>query len=162
MGALVSRVSASPIVRFGAWFAAVLFVLVGLVCGVVSFQNFRRARETAGWPSVRGEILNVEVKLTGGYYYPTVSYAYTVGGRELIGDRIRVKDNGSDSYDIAEEGIEGLAQGNVVEVYFNPSDPAESVLQPGAGYQEHAMLVISVVTFVMGVAAILWVRRSGL
>jgi hypothetical protein len=84
----------------------------------------------------------------------------TRSGGEFTGHRIRASDGEYGSRDGAVRAIQGLAPGQRVAVYFDPDEPARSVLRPGAGSQEYIQLLVSVVMFSLGFALVLALWRS--
>jgi hypothetical protein len=107
-------------------------------------------------------ITKAEVGIRGvSSYYPDVLYSYGVGGRDFIGHRIRTRDFDYNVRDGAAQAIEGLAPGQRVAVHFDPSDPAQSVLRPGAGPQEYLLLIVPTLMLVIGLAGIRSLLRGG-
>jgi hypothetical protein len=161
MDLLMKQRRMSPLERFGRLFFAFWLLMAGPVCGLVSYMKFQEARATRTWPSVWGMIVVSHVAIDDEkHYYPDVEYEYSVGDRELTGTRIAYSKPIYDSPEGAANYVEELAPGKAVRVYCDPNDPSHSVLEPGAGYQERAMLVISVVTFLMGLGVVYWMWRD--
>ena len=50
--------------------------------------------------------------------------------------------------------------GQRIAVYYELHDPSESVLEPGAGYQEYALLGVPVILLVMGTILLIRIRRT--
>lgn len=143
----------SPIVRFGLWFGSIFAMLSGSVSGSLLLNIALKARATGAWPSVPGVITRADVdRRAASSYYADVSYLYEVGGREFTGHRIRTSDFGYNSRDAVVQTMQGLAPGQRVAVHFDPGDPAQSVLQPGAGSQEYMLLVVPAVVLTTGIA----------
>jgi hypothetical protein len=152
----------SPIVRFGAGLAAVLFVIGGPVSGYFLTQILLEARASATWPSVMGKLTKVEVGETEvGRYYSDVTYLYQVGERQFTGSRIRASDGEYNIRDGAVQAIDGLTVGAPVSVFYNPTNPQQAVLRPGAGVVEYLLLLVPVVMFAIGVwlLRLLWQTR---
>jgi hypothetical protein len=90
------------------------------------------------WPSTIGKVLSSEVgdmfhRTDGdGDFHHAIRYEYVVEGRRYVGNRVYVGPRLH--YDFASE-VEPLAkafsEGASTRVYFDPSRPAYSVLQPG-------------------------------
>jgi hypothetical protein len=153
--------SSSTIVRFGGWFFSILFVISAPVGGYFLFQIYLMAKASEAWPSVPGLITKAKVAQTSvGRYYADVTYNYTVRGQKLRGTRVRASDGEYDFRDGAVQAIKGLASGQTVEVYFDPAAPTQSVLQPGVGFQERALLCVPVVMLSIGIAGIVWLLLS--
>ena len=63
-------------------------------------------------------------------YSPNIKYRYRIAGKEHIGDCYR-HGQGASSDDSACKIVSEHPVGKEVAVYFNPVDPADSLLQPG-------------------------------
>jgi Protein of unknown function (DUF3592) len=154
--------NSSPIVSFGHRFGAIVLVISGSISGYFLFQKCLSARATGAWPSVSGLITKAEVGTRGvSSYYADVSYSYEVGGREFTGHRIDRSNFGYSARDGAEQAIQGLAPGQWVAVHFDPSDPAQSVLRPGAGAQDYLLLLVPILSLFIGLAGIRSLLRGG-
>lgn len=121
-----------------------------------------KARKARLWPTTKANITSCEVKedilrsSTGSIlnvYYVEISYDYTVNGVPLTGHRITL---GSPHYDYqsASSIHDRFAVGSEVDVYYDPKNPANSVLVP---YAKHAMrsLVPGIFFLAIGVAIII-------
>ena len=145
----------SPILTFGYWFGAIVLVFSGSISGYSLLQMCLTARATGAWPSVPGVITRAEVGIRGvSSYYADVSYSYEAGGREFTGHRIDRSNFGYSGRDGAAQAIQGLAPGRSVAVHFDPSDPAQSVLRPGAGAQDYLLLLVPIIMISIGLAGI--------
>lgn len=153
--------------------AYVVLILCNLFGGLAVYAGWRdycRAKATADWPSTAGEIVSAET--VGGYtdsvksYWvvrPVVSYAYNVGGQELIGDRLTFKPRQrrlERSEQAAQETIAQYKKGQQVRVFYSPDDPTQSVLEPGSA---DGLLVPSLIgLLIMGFATTFVVSAAGL
>lgn len=156
-----SNPSQSPVVRFGMGLAAGLFILSGPVSGYFLTKILLQSRASASWPSTEGVIAKAQVSDLGMRRYAAdVSYTYTVEGHALSGSRIRVSDGESESRDAIAQELKGLTVGQAVPVYYDPANPHDSVLRPGARFQEYAILVVPLGLLAIGVGAISLLRRT--
>ncbi len=53
-----------------------------------------------------------------------------------------------------------LSPGQKVSVFYNPADPQQSMLKPGAGFSEYALLGVPVVSLILGLVTFYIVSRS--
>jgi hypothetical protein len=157
----------SPLVRFGLGLVAFLLILGAPVSGYFFTKIFLEARATANWPSVKGMLTKARVAEIGfGRYHADVAYSYRVGPNDYTGSRVRLSDGEYDVRDGAAQAIDGLTAGRPVSVFYNPSNPQQSVLRSGVGFQEYALLFVPVPMFGIG-ATYFWLlwrprrRRSG-
>ena len=118
------RVGGSLLVFVGA------LVFLGYMARVYS-----QAEAVRQWPTAQGEILKTWVSVRSDSeddeYVPEVRYRYTVEGQTYTGDRLRAAPVSAGSRNGAERMLAAYPQGAVVRVYYNPQNPAESVLEPG-------------------------------
>jgi len=94
-----------------------------------------RQIQAIGFPNVPGQILNSKIKEERGHggsrsYRVEVEYAYRVAGIRHVCTTYR-KGYWSGPRRIAEALAASLPQGKVVDVYYNPRDPADAVLKTG-------------------------------
>lgn len=131
------------------------------VSGYFLTKVFLEARATVSWPSVTGMLTKAEVVGAGvGRFRAAVAYSYRVGVVDFTGSRIRASDGDYDIRDGAVQELDGLIVGRPVAVYYNPSNPRQSVIHPGVGFQEYAPLFVPVVMLGIGIVGFWQLRRS--
>ncbi len=132
------------------------------VSGYFLTKIFLEARASANWPSVTGTLTRTQV-LEGelGRYYTDISYTYNIGNDQFIGTRIRTSDGQYNVHNGEVQAIAGLIEGNTVTVYYNPSDPAQSVLKNGVSPEEYVLLFIPLVMLGFGVLIFWRLHKSG-
>lgn len=100
--------------------------------GFVLWSLYRHVRAT-GYAQLPGVITHSEVEVhrgDGTTYGVDVKYEYRVGHETFIGERYRYGDTSSTD-DYAERVVAAPPVGKQVPVYYNPYDPADSVLLTG-------------------------------
>ena len=114
--------------------------------GYAHFRAVGKAKAAEVWPTAVGRVISSEVVEeestdreggTSTWYNPVVAYAYSAGGRELTGRRLRFGNYRSASRKKAEAALAPYPVGAAPAVRYNPSDPAECVLEtskPGPLY----------------------------
>jgi hypothetical protein len=135
-----------------------LVVLLAVFLAPLAYSIWRtHASQT--WPSTVGTIL--ESGTTQNYrgrVHPSVKYSYAVGGAAYEGWTIQL----SAEYAGAAQARE-IAQrfrAGPVQVYYDPNNPAEAVLQPGGNARvQWFMLGIGSLIFGVGLLALLFLRR---
>ena len=96
---------------------------------------------------------------TSTWYNPAVTYAYSAGGRELTGRRLRFGNYRSASRRKAEAALAPYPAGAAPAVRYNPENPAECVLEttkPGPLY-----LIMALFGFLFVGFAIYWLSNLG-
>ena len=122
-----------------------LFILVFFIGGVSAvifgIRNRKKAQESTGWPSVDGVITKTwtnesrdtdEDGFTSYSYTPKWQYQYQLGGQTYSSEQVTF--GGEKSYSNrkkAEQELIKYPQNGRVRVYYNPQDPADSVLVRG-------------------------------
>jgi hypothetical protein len=115
-----------------------VFVLTGLVPIWLAARTFAKDRAIAGWPRAPGRVTKSAVtsstssaKDQRGYmqsytvYEPAVEFTYTVGDRELEGNRLARNVMPSTSV----PDISRYPAGADVMVYYDPNDPKTAYLE---------------------------------
>jgi hypothetical protein len=106
---------------------------VALVDGTLASGLYRRAR-AAYYATTTGVVTRSTVRVSRGdsstSYAPELRYTYEVGGRKFTGtrDRFDFYDRGKDEADVL---VAAHPVGARVTIYFDPANPAESLLHPG-------------------------------
>ncbi len=115
-----------------------------------AWQELRRSRQRRRWPQAEGRVMLSEVRAStvrvrrgssaGSYrqavrYQPRVVYEYQVGGRLYRGETLSTGTVMFHSEPApAEREAQRYAPGQAVTVFYNPTDPMESNLDPRAGW----------------------------
>ncbi|QOI99391.1 MAG: DUF3592 domain-containing protein [Phycisphaeraceae bacterium] len=116
-------------IGFGA-----IFALAG---GIMFAQIERTARSASSWAVTRGVIRRSEIRFqhnpsntTGGCWVPVIEYDFEVAGELRHGDRIApAGDMGLSIKSIVEAKIAPYDVNDVVEVRYDPKDPARCCLE---------------------------------
>ncbi len=138
-------------------------VLLGILWvagfGFAHFRAVAKAKAAETWPTATGRVLACEVveeessDRDGGtttWYNPVVTYAYTAGGRELTGRRLRFGIYRFGSRQKAEAALAAYPVGASPAVRYNPEKPEECVLEtkkPGPIYLIMALFGLLFVGF---------------
>jgi hypothetical protein len=141
--------------------------VVVLVFGTIFF-DLPKAIASIGWSTTEGVVISSEVREeccgedTEGWW-PSVSYQYSVSGAEYVSDNIEVQDVGSSNTDsFAQEVIQRYPVGKRVQVYYNPQDPAVSVLEPGIPNNDVGFWGVLIVAVIGGGVVFLVIGLLGL
>ncbi len=118
----------------GLTFALVAAILIG-----IGWINHRRAQASQQWPMVLGRVTGARVEANpsddgGPTYSPTIRYAYDVGGRMYTNARLAFGGVTNDSNPaVAQRAVARYPAGAIVQVYYNPANPQDAVLERRAG-----------------------------
>lgn len=145
------------LVHFGAQaaFLACGLTALGLIIIATGVVGALPGRGSLKWPSTEGEILSSEVAFDpmSGRERAQLRYRYTVDGKSYTGSRVTFNGDtlfsaGSGEARAAE--VQRSPAGQAVRVYYDPADPARSVLVPGSGPQSMIPIGIGGLFFVLG------------
>lgn len=146
---------------------AALWAAIAVVALLAGASAFATAREQSAWPSEPGQVTAVEtdtVWLAGRFprmvYAVRVVYEYRVGDELFSSDRVNM--NPVPVEVDSDEGARLAAtypEGAIVTVYYDPDDPAQSVLEraplTGAFMAGLTMLVLAA-----AVGLVAWLLRG--
>jgi hypothetical protein len=140
------------------FFIVLLAVLIGALSYFVVFYSVRGTvlqHFAESYPHVRGTVLSSQVTISHGskgrvYYHPHIGYRYTIGDSEYTGSNYRYDGQPNDSAS-AYAIVNSHPPGSAVDVYYNPGDPADTLLSPGVDRQD---LLLSF--FILAAILFLW------
>lgn len=150
--------------RFAAIFLACFFgaALIFVITGLSSLASNRREQS---WPVVPGKILEAKISDESGtsgskLFAPDVRYAYQVNGSQFEGHRITEIRHFTDESGAVEE-LSKYPAGAKVQVYYDPSNPRDSLLEPFNSSAGAGLIAMGVAAGLSGaVVGGLWFRRK--
>ena len=113
---------------------------MGTVMLIYGGYMLHKSAQSSSWPSVDGVIRSVNIERqmsSSGDHGPSTTYAagvtydYAFDGKTFSGNRIRMVKVFSSDQSCAMEDERRYPVGKQVKVFYSPSDPADSVLEPG-------------------------------
>jgi len=106
--------------------------ITGVFAGIAAYGLYKQADARGRYIATTGTVTAARVEVDhdedGTTYTPKIDYRYTVGGAEYHGHRYCYGMMGSSDRDRAETIVEACRQPGPITVYYDPADPAESVL----------------------------------
>ncbi len=124
-----------PAGRWGWITFGALLIVVALVPLILGYNEFRKQRESEGWPSVLGQIVSSEIHseetgtpTRGVRWRYVVEYLYLVNGVEYSA---KWSNTASTRQRAMETTQTKYVEGQRVHIYYNPLDPSTSVLEQG-------------------------------
>jgi len=137
---------------------AIPFLIVALVFVVMVIRSGRKVRASQNWQSTNGRILSSYVEQrrsssgdggTSTAYYAVVLYEYAANGKRLRSNRIHLgSEVGFGWTGQAQNTVNTYPEGALVEVYYNPENPVEAVLERTAGSSNRIFTCVAV--FIIG------------
>ncbi len=140
-----------------ALLVAGVFILLGAGLSWWGWNIVQDARASSQWPTTEGTVTSSEVRDTSDAesdsYSPRVTYEYQVDDVSYQNNTITFGQNSYSSRRKAESIAAGYPTGSRVTVYYEPGDPAQSVLEPGASAGSFIVLAIGLLFGLIGVVA---------
>jgi Protein of unknown function (DUF3592) len=128
-------------------------VLVGIFQLCWCVWDSAAAIAATRWSTTVGTVKTSEVfEDRGGRgvgYVPRVAYTFTINGQARSGNRFYNREaRGTASQ--AQQAIRAYSAGARVKVYYNPANPAESLLSPGLWWYSYLWFGLSLLAIVLG------------
>ena len=118
----------------------------------ISLNQLYYATATLSWYSCTGTVVRTEVEKIGkrhSWYRPSVSYDYIVDGHQYTGHKYRWGGFVL-SKEVVNEIIAEYPVGGIVNVYYSPNSPQQSVLVPGRSWGNYVFFVLGLMVFLLG------------
>ncbi|HLJ90231.1 MAG TPA: DUF3592 domain-containing protein [Candidatus Angelobacter sp.] len=139
------------------WMGSIL-AIVGLLISGIAVLAYRRDQAALAWPTARGKVLASSVKEVSGdsiTYKPDIQYEYNVNRSRHSAKVWRFGAPLSSSKSKIEEIVSQYPVGKDIEVFFNPQDPTDAILEPGETKWRGKCVVGLLMAFIgMGVACV--------
>jgi len=138
----------------GLFITSLIFLAGGVFCFFMWNSSAKEYKSSKNWSFVNGNIVkssiiqkrewDSEKKKYEITYYPDVKYTYGVNGVNYVGKRITFSDYGSGSRKKIRKILRKYSTGMLVKVFYNPKNPAKSVLEKRLGIGGYMLLFVSV------------------
>jgi len=141
-------------------FVAVSCFLGAFFAGRMVLADFNAARATSAWPTTTGMVTRVAVEPSDkiGKSFVRVAYDFTVDGQSYTGAGLR-KREGPWLQQRVDELMAEVPVGQPHAVSYNPANPNESLLLPGADFQDYVQLAVIPGLAGFGIGLVVWVIR---
>ena len=142
-------------------------ILIGVSLLAVAVVQARRAVRLARWPYVQGRVVSAALEdgpprgrpIPVASHRAAVTYAYEVAGKEWQSHRVFIGDEQFQTGDDARDRVRRYEPGTLVQVYYDPENPASAVLEPYAASLDTAKwVVLAVLSAGLVFVAQCWVR----
>ncbi|MDX2161615.1 MAG: DUF3592 domain-containing protein [bacterium] len=157
---------------FSGIFTAAGMVAAGIVAALALFFLFQwvkgrqRTAASAAWSSTTGRVIAASVVRSartgnsGGAYYPSIMYQYQVNGQQYTGNRLHFGARmGTGFYQQVQARVNEFPVGSAVTVYYDPSNPADAVLERTTSGGALQLIMVMVL---FGAALLVAVQFGGL
>ncbi len=125
---------------------AAVFILAGAAVLIYGIGLVRDARACATWPSAEGRIVSAEAETVARdkskrTYAPSVTYTFSVEGRQFNGSRVTLVPRNSINLASVQATLANYPVGGTVSVFYDPRDPANCVLSTATNGNEWAYAI---------------------
>ncbi len=144
----------------GLIITSLIFLAAGVFCFFMWKSSAKEYKSSKNWPSVSGTIIKSSIiqkrewdskkKKYKNTFYPNLQYTYGVNGVNYVGSRITFSDYASNSRKAIRKILRKYPNGAQVKVYYNPKNPAKSVLEKRLGIGGYMLFLVSVMFFIGG------------
>ena len=119
---------------------SLVFIVIGAVALRYAMRTAEKARQSESWPATEGEIAhsatlyqtNTTATSNGvATYKADIAYRYKVDGANYSSSKVALLDLASNSAR-AQSIVQRYPDKAKVQVYYNPADPSEAILEPGS------------------------------
>ena len=136
----------SRFVQIKSFLALTGFLFGPALIGLGTYGVYRSAGSD-NWPTTQGKVIKSDVQVMGtgsrGKSF-VLEYAYTVSGQPYTSNTIYFQTNTGKGHYYLPRRSADYGKGKTVKVYYNPSDPAIAVLEPGIPSRVAQALVVGV------------------
>ena len=136
-----------------------LLIAAGVYYILLSSSDLRKARQVATWPTVQGWLVRADIGTQSfgreGRIIDTLHYQYAIG--DVMHDGCRLSFQRFPDVRSAELAIHRLREQKQVVVYYDPADPTQSVLLPGAGNLPRITLALGIALLLGGISVLAFV-----
>jgi hypothetical protein len=153
---------------------SVLMVAVGVNNLTKGDRLATKAAESASWPATDGVVKTAEFvehkqmipvgRRGRSTYQAELAYDYSVNGKQLTGHQIRLAGDSSSFQDGPKEDLKKYPVSANVKVFYSPTDPADSILEPGVAPSKSGLLMMRIIGWLLVgffSLAILFLLRAG-
>ena len=119
-------------------------------------NDLRLAQASASWPMTQGKIIESKIHSSrdsdGTTYKPIVRFTYQVKGQELRGNKVFFGGGGisTGNRSYSRRITQKYPLGKRVKVFYDPSEPRQSVLEAGLRKKSFIQLTFGSLFFLMG------------
>lgn len=143
------------------------FGYVFILLALFPIRYFPEALASRSWPNVEGEITTSEEEKIGSNYNVSIKskiiYSYIVNGETYQSKRIKVGPQSISSTDRGwvERTLERYPLGKKLTVYYNPTLPVKTVLEPGFNIRIYFPILIGLIFYAISWLIGYMIAKSG-
>lgn len=128
---------------------SLLCFAVGGISGAFFVWSLIKQNAIRKWSFTQGKVLESRLNIiSGDSFEPYVKYSYAVQGEGYINDKIMPVNYLTEDENTAKKAIAPYWIGAAVSVYYDPSDPSRSVLEPKNSFWIHLFWAVFTTFFI--------------
>lgn len=139
------------------------FILVGGILLVIGLNLIRKGIQSKNWPKVEGSIRRSEVDVHYSMdedgpsrdFSADIYYEYTVDGRDYGGATVKMGYSDVQGKGSSHQAVDEYPEGSTVDVYYDPDNPREAVLEPGIPLKTIIFMILAPLFIFIGAAIFL-------
>ena len=140
------------------------FLIIGAAILFFGLRSIQRAKASSDWPSVSGIVVSSAVDSSRGdngtTYKAEILYDYEVNSTKYSSNRVGYGDYGSSNPSGARQVVNRYKEGLVVDVFYMPESPEESVLEVGIHKRTYFLPAFGLVFFLVGLGILLFLPKQ--
>lgn len=145
-----------------------LLSVAGIYHLAIASSDTVYALSSYAWPDVKGSIVKSRIDVRNNHtlnkshinvYYPEIEYIYSVVDKNYIGSTIGVSDYGSSERNHAEVLVSRYEIGSTVDIYYDPENPSQSLLEPGLKGFLVLRIILGIFLLAFGMFVLLFVNK---
>ena len=126
-----------------------LFAFSGLLLSIWSWRNISEAKKSSNWPKIVGVITASSSSVESNDLMPHMEYSYIVDEKTYNGT-LKLVSGDVHMPDYAKNHVEAHPIDSPIDVYYDPKNPEDSILEPGIRKDDWFLFCLSVGALVMG------------
>lgn len=132
-----------------------LFIFSGIVLLLLSIYFYKKSKDSIKWSRTKGQISNACLDKfndsNSTSYRVQVEYSYTVADKVYSSKRKYYGDHLLNSfYWSTKKLVDKYKKGDTIDVYYNPQNPKDAVLEQGVHFSVLVFFISSLVCFSIG------------
>lgn len=132
------------------------FIITGIALFLWGWRGQHNASKSQSWPGTMGRIVSANVEQSRGSegttFYPQIIFEYDVQGQRLQSNKINFGAHASyGMISVAQNKILQYPAGRLVQVFYNPENPTEAVLERSANGASKVLMIAGMFTIFLTV-----------
>ncbi len=132
----------------------IFFIIIGILFVLEGAYFYQQDTESESWYQTEGVILSSDIYTESGehgtMYKANIVYQYQVNGINYTSDDVSTGHLSSSDRNYAQQTVNKYYVGKTVTVFYNPKDPSNAVLEPGATIFPYIIILFGLLPIIVG------------